>query len=485
MSQWNYYIIPDLKTWNKSDPDHPQAPIEKFSKLEDAIQRFRELRYSTNNLESSLNPNNGHPYSRLTLGIEDPTTSSSVDLIHVQRGQNVLITDYLQMDLFRNSTNLSDDLTAICASLGFQKIMINRTMTANEFKAYTFDQLNDKMLTSGLSQEMQSIYLNSFEENYANGDYDILKPSNSAQHISEIKDFDTWKEVSFRVPESSDRFSADMTAFSLEYDSDTFPDMAETGISQEDVKTCLENGQIDYLKDWLNSIVQERSKHSTRASSLMTRLEAFHTRPLQSIAVEPNTKETVHSGRQSHIKLSPDLLKEPVYRKSLKEARNLGEFDQWKASHEANCACSRAFASEYGFAYEEHKAPDFISDMIDRFGLERCKLVIASNIQLSPHDGRYNSKVKELAAQIVIPEASADSNRDRRMDYLTNCHPVMINIAMQILYEKECELETDMSVDKVVLDSTTKERRSILARLHANQSAIAGDSFHTQNPNQK
>ena len=93
----------------------------------------------------------------------------------------------------------------------------------------------------------------------------------------------------------------------------------------------------------------------------------------------------------------------PVYYKDLKQARADGELEQWRSNHKATQACAEQFQKEYERAYGERQVPQFLQQMVDRYGIERCKIVIASTIQLSPYDGRYSQDMKEAAAKVVIP----------------------------------------------------------------------------------
>ena len=103
--------------------------------------------------------------------------------------------------------------------------------------------------------------------------------------------------------------------------------------------------------------------------------------------------------------------------------------------------------------------------MIDRYGIERCKIVIASTIQLSPYDGRYSQDMKEAAAAVVIPGKNTEPLHDRRLDYHINCHPVTVNVAMRDLLVIERQQEKPAQ--------RPKRKESVLGKLKRNQAAIA------------
>lgn len=185
-------------------------------------------------------------------------------------------------------------------------------------------------------------------------------------------------------------------------------------------------------------------------------------------------------------------LKCPIYPYSLMDARSRGELDEWRKSHNATCECAHQFQTDYWRSYEDRKVPEFLNSMFDRYGMDRVKIVLASNIQLASHDGRYHPEVKEAAAKIIVPEANPDSSHDRRMDYLVTCHPVTLDVAMKEILKIEAERSSAHNVkrldqrqkiqDKISLTDKPKSRTSILAKLHANQKSIAEKDAKIRKP---
>ena len=117
--------------------------------------------------------------------------------------------------------------------------------------------------------------------------------------------------------------------------------------------------------------------------------------------------------------------------------------------------------------------------MVDRYGMERCKIVIASTIQLAPEDGRSTPDMKAAAAKVVIPGASENHLHDRRRDYWVNCHPVMVNVAMRDLLEIERQSHEKGEPPKEAAKATRK-KPSIRKKLERNKAIIAADSDKEQ-----
>lgn len=160
-----------------------------------------------------------------------------------------------------------------------------------------------------------------------------------------------------------------------------------------------------------------------------------------------------------------DGLKTPMYLFNFQEARDRGEVEAWRHSKNATEECAEQFSKEFGLFYHDRRMPEFLQMMADRYGMERCKVVLASTIQLAEHDGRYYPSTKEEAAKVVIPGADKTNQyRDTRLSYYTNCHPVMVNAAFRELCQMEKEQMQETTKASVMADRPAG-RQSVLRRL--------------------
>lgn len=166
----------------------------------------------------------------------------------------------------------------------------------------------------------------------------------------------------------------------------------------------------------------------------------------------------------------------PLSPLSFAEAKEQGQIENWRASRRETEACAHEFQENFGMAYHERRMPEYLQEWTDKYGLDRCKIVLASTIQLASHDGRYYPSTKENAAKVVIPGADADHSRDIRFSYLVNTHPVMINAAFRELMNME--QERGQTKAKVEHDAKAP-KESVLARLHDKQKEV---SKAKQNP---
>ena len=449
---WRCYIVPDLLTWARPDPGKERTEIEYFDTFEEAAARFRGLRTERYNAETSVTDDAGLPCARLAFGIQRENPPSAVDLLHVRAGKNVLSDDFTRMEAVKSDPDALEILARIGSKIGFDEVLVNRTMTAEEIKAFTFDHFKYKLEQSGVPQI--DSYLAGFDQLYGEGQLDSMKPSANQQQIKEMVAFPVWENPYFQTEDTPERLASDLSVFMTDYD-------PNSAVDYQDIFTGIQNHQADYLTEWLSSVAGENSSFSAKAQALIKRFSHFA--PQRSQQEDRMNDAAPPQPVQKEV---PKVdLHCPVYYKDLKQARADGELEQWRSSHKATQACAEQFQKEYERAYGERQVPQFLQQMVDRYGIERCKIVIASTIQLSPYDGRYSQDMKEAAAAVVIPGKNTEPLHDRRLDYHINCHPVTVNVAMRDLLVIERQQEKPAQ--------RPKRKESVLGKLKRNQAAIA------------
>ena len=121
-TQWNLYLIPDLKTWSTDAPN--QTPIETYNTFAEVKQRFHTLRFQPYNREADdLNPN-GEPYARLTLGIESQDGRDAVDILQVRGDMNMLIDDFTRFNHIREDAGALRLISQIASEIGFDRVKV-------------------------------------------------------------------------------------------------------------------------------------------------------------------------------------------------------------------------------------------------------------------------------------------------------------------------------------------------------------------------
>ncbi len=122
VSGWGFYIIPDLKTWADNAGD--RSPIERFASLEEARDRFLELRAQDYNSEAVEPSPDGRPPARLTLGLESADGMSAADILHVRQGNNYLVTDFTRIERLRDDPAVKDILSRVSREIGFDFVRV-------------------------------------------------------------------------------------------------------------------------------------------------------------------------------------------------------------------------------------------------------------------------------------------------------------------------------------------------------------------------
>lgn len=119
------------------------------------------------------------------------------------------------------------------------------------------------------------------------------------------------------------------------------------------------------------------------------------------------------------------------YTLSAKQAEQLGEMHEWRASHKRDCTCKLDFNDGIRMAYDTNNLVDFLKKWTEQYGLDRCVRLLAYTVRMQDYDGRYYPQVKERASYVRFPDG------DRINDLATNVHPCIINASMGELIKLE------------------------------------------------
>ena len=165
----------------------------------------------------------------------------------------------------------------------------------------------------------------------------------------------------------------------------------------------------------------------------------------------------------------------PFYNLTYSEANEAGIVEAWRASLRESEKCAWEISTGLGAAYNERHMPEFLQDMVDKYGMERCQIVFASTVQLGEHDGRYYPSTKADAAKIEVHGANnEDFSKDMRRHYYTNSHPVMVNSAFRALQKMERQQTQEQTKAPAAVERDAKApRTSVLSRLQEKQKQIS------------
>lgn len=107
----------------------------------------------------------------------------------------------------------------------------------------------------------------------------------------------------------------------------------------------------------------------------------------------------------------------PIYSHSFAEAKQLGELNDWKASHRENIACKNAIEAAIRRDFDGmHLKEDCAESVVHQFGYHRMAYVLANSLQCKAYDGRFSRSNHDWAKQIYIPP-DKDSYSNRNLDF--------------------------------------------------------------------
>lgn len=126
--------------------------------------------------------------------------------------------------------------------------------------------------------------------------------------------------------------------------------------------------------------------------------------------------------------------KSPRYNKSFKKAVESGEKYYFIASYNRDMMCMEYFDSNISKANHSGKTDDFMKSWVSKFGVGRCKSILAQVINDALYDGRYEKEVKADVGKYRF------GSKDKEYPLIrTNEHPGLINIVYKELMKMERE----------------------------------------------
>ncbi|MDE7244644.1 MAG: DUF3849 domain-containing protein [Oscillospiraceae bacterium] len=116
----------------------------------------------------------------------------------------------------------------------------------------------------------------------------------------------------------------------------------------------------------------------------------------------------------------------PIYQESILYAKEHGEIDKWRTSHELNIACRDAIDMAVHKGYDGTYLKPDVKGVLAEFGPERVSLVLAATIQARDWDERFSRSNHEWAAEVPMVDRETMRN-----DYALNSHSVLLDSFVQ------------------------------------------------------
>ena len=140
-----------------------------------------------------------------------------------------------------------------------------------------------------------------------------------------------------------------------------------------------------------------------------------------------NIWKCIESRANDVIQQQEKLYQTPVYKFPFEYAKENGELDQYRTSHEANIACKKVIETAIsdhhsGFSFDSRAA---VRDVVQKFGYERTLRVLAATVRDKEHDGRFSNSSKNWARTVPVFEDINKLGRDYNREFVVQSHPAL------------------------------------------------------------
>ncbi len=154
----------------------------------------------------------------------------------------------------------------------------------------------------------------------------------------------------------------------------------------------------------------------------------------------------------------------PLYKESIMYAKEHGEIDVFRASHQANISCRDAIEAAIRTGHDGLRlSHDAAKDVLAEFGPERVTHVLAATLLDKQDDRRFSRDTMAWAASVPMFDTG-----NRRYDYAINSHPTVLNgfvglarkemDAMREQAEKKPSIKAQLAAQPVPGDQPTKPK---------------------------
>jgi len=154
----------------------------------------------------------------------------------------------------------------------------------------------------------------------------------------------------------------------------------------------------------------------------------------------------------------------PLYRHDGTYAIEVGEIDQYRASHKANAACKEAIETSIREHFDGMSLDDAaLKDVLECFSMERVSYVLANTIQQKTWDGRFSRSNREWAAAVPMFEPE-----NRRFYFVVESHPAVLDGFVRQFRDEQSAERSKPSIRKQLAAKPVQEAKT-QARQHSKE----------------
>ena len=258
-----------------------------------------------------------------------------------------------------------------------------------------------------------------------------------------------------RAKELIDEFCSCEYASQADFSDLTRIDVAYTTVGEDDlplqVYVDLENYKI---KRELDGKPLDTRQYSSLQELIENELECLDFQEL--VAVRDAEIQTALAAAKKEAAFA-EL---PVYRQNAAYAREHGELEQYRVSHQANIACKEAIEQSIYQNYDGRRLAKGTADKVmQQFGTERVMYVLANTIQQKEWDGRFNYYNKEWAKTVDIPPNPDSFGFERNSEFVVDSHAGLTDLFVSQA-RREAERSPRLSVREQIERAREKTGRA-------------------------
>lgn len=121
----------------------------------------------------------------------------------------------------------------------------------------------------------------------------------------------------------------------------------------------------------------------------------------------------------------------PLYRYPVSYAKEHGEMEQYRASHQANCACRDMIEKAASEHYRDNVLDTnaVLDAAVSEFGCDRVLYVLAATVRSKDWDDRFSRDNRAWAKMAPVPMDRDAFGNDRSIDFVLNrCHSCLTDL---------------------------------------------------------
>ena len=164
--------------------------------------------------------------------------------------------------------------------------------------------------------------------------------------------------------------------------------------------------------------------------------------------------------------LEAKLKRQSVYPHSVAYAQEHGELEKYRESYRANVACSKAIDAAIREHYHDNRLdPAAVTQVVERFGMERTLVVLAATARYKDRDARIGDHHKAWAQTVPIPDDRDVRGADRTHAYVVGyAHPGLVNLFMNAARKRNEEQQRPSVREQLQVPAVHSEKKSVPPR---------------------